>query len=217
MAQRPDLEPSQRLAQGEWSAAAAAALLRRDQAGLETLLRAELAPAVARATALLGSAVAAAAWWPDELAEQWLIEMVARLDGTCLAVLHATEVVRMAERYEALVDPDPDRAPPTRPEPGAAVRLLEQAARYLQTDQSRDDARIAVSRDLGDALRGLASPADALVKAMDAGRLDELLTHPLQLQLFRAYAVGAAALAYELALLGEGPLADSNPTLVVPD
>src|SRR5690606_2642205 len=56
-----------------------------------------------------GSAVAAAAWWPDELAEQWLIEMVARLDGTCLAVLHATEVVRMAERYEALVDPDPDR------------------------------------------------------------------------------------------------------------
>src|SRR5690606_10684345 len=122
-------------------------------------------------------------------------------------------------RYEALVDPDPDRAPPTRPEPGAAVRLLEQAARYLQTDQSRDDARIAVSRDLGDALRGLASPADALVKAMDAGRLDEVLTHPLQLRLrrFRAYAVGAAALAYELALRGEGPLADSNPTLVVPD
>ena len=215
MAQRPDLKPSQRLAPDEWSSAAAAALLRRDRAGLEVLLRAELAPAVARATALLGSAVAAAAWWPDEISEQWLIEMVARLDTTCLAVLHATEVVRMAERYEALVDPQ--RASPTRPEPDAAMRLLEQAVRYLHTDQQQDDTRIAVSRDLGDALRSLASPADALVKAVDAGKLDELLTHPLQLQLFRAYAVGAAALAYELALLGEGPLADPKTTLVVPE
>src|SRR5690606_13547013 len=113
MAQRPDLEPSQRLAPDEWSSAAAAALLRRDRAGLEVLLQADLAPAVAWATALLGSAVAAAAWWPDEISEQWLIEMVARLDTTCLAVLHATEVVRVAERYEALVDPQ--RASPTRP------------------------------------------------------------------------------------------------------
>src|SRR5690606_40791352 len=72
-------------------------------------------------TALLGSAVATAVWWPDEVSKPWLIEMVARLDGTCLAVLHATEVVRVAERYEALVDPDPERAPPTRPEIGRAA------------------------------------------------------------------------------------------------
>lgn len=212
MARHPDLVASHRLSRRAWSAAATAALLRRDRAGLEILLRIELAPAIAGATAMLGWATATS--WPDEISEQWLIEMVARLDRTCVEVLHATEVVRVAELYEALINPE--RAPPTRPEPEAAVRLLERAAGYLQTDQ-QEDTVIAVFGDLSDALRDLASPADALVKAVDDDRLDKLLTHPLQRQLYRAYAVGAAVLAYDLALLGEGPLVDPQTTLVMPE
>src|SRR5690606_23701185 len=152
MALRPDLDPAQRLAAPAWTAAASATLLRRDQAGLETLLRAELAPAVAEATALLGTAVTAASWWPEDAEgdlERWVMEMSVRIDKACRAVLHAIDVVRVAEQWEALVDPD--RAAPTRPEAGAGSRVLEEASRYLQT-KPQDRARRAVHEDLADAL-----------------------------------------------------------------
>lgn len=213
MARRPDLDGAQRLAPAEWKTAASAALLRRDHAGLETLLRVELAPAVAKATVLLAAAVKDCTWWPDEISDPWVREMVVRLDGTCLALLHATEVVRVTERWEALADPD--RAAPTRPKRGTAVGVLEKAAIYHQ--KKKDDAHEAISRDLGDALCSLASPAAAVVKSVDAGHLDELLTGPLQEQLYRSHAAGAAALAYELALLGLGPLVDPSTPLIVPE
>lgn len=133
LAQRADLGPSQRLAPHRWSQAVAAALSHRDPVGLATLLRAELAPAVAEAVAVLGAAVVAAAWWPEESSERWLIEMAVRLDSASLALRYASDVVRVAERWEALVDPE--RASPTLPEPDAGSRALRKAALYLQADR----------------------------------------------------------------------------------
>ncbi|MCX4244183.1 hypothetical protein [Paraliomyxa miuraensis] len=213
MGQRPDLDGAQRLTPAEWKAAASAALLRRDRAGLETLVRVELAPAIAKAIALLGATVKDCTWWPEEISDQWVRKIVVRLDGACLALLHATEVVRVTERWEALGDPE--RAAPTRPKRGTAVGVLEQASIYQQKEWG--DAHEAVSRDLGDALCSLASAAEAVVRLVDAGQLEELPTSPLQEQLYRAHAVAAAVLAYELALLGEGPLADPATPLILPE
>lgn len=211
MGMRPDLESSQRLAHSDWITASSAALLRRDRAGLEALLRAELAPAVAQATGLLGAAVMTASWWPDRDIEPWVVEVAQRLDAATLALHHAIEAVGVAERWEAQVDPE--RGGPTRPEAGASTGVIETAERYLRGGLGEEGARRAVHEDLARALCRLASPANALVTAVDEGRLDELLTVPLQEQLFRAYAAAGAALAYELALLGEGPLVDSKAML----
>lgn len=208
MGMRSDLDASQRVARGDWMKATSAALLRRDRAGLEVLLRAELAPAVAQATALLGVAVVTASWWPERDVESWVAELARRLDAACQAVHHAIEVVGVAERWELLVDPE--RGGPARPDAGASTAVIETAERYFRGGLGEEETRRAVHEDLARVLCGLVNPADALVKAMDAGTLDEVITHPVQEQLFRVYAGAGAALAFELALLGEGPLVDSK-------
>lgn len=211
MGTRSDLDASQRLTPSDWTTATSAALLRRDRAGLEALLRAELAPAVAQAMALLGAVVMTASWWPEHDVEPWVAELARRLDQASLALHHAIEAVGVAERWEALVDPE--RGAPTRPEAGSSTGVIGMAERYLRGGLGEEETRRAVHEDLARVLCGLASPADALVTAMDAGKLDELLTYPLQEQLFRAYAAAGAALAFELALLGEGPLVDPKAML----
>lgn len=211
MGKRSDLDLSQRLAPSDWTTATSAALLRRDRAGLEALLRAELAPAVAQGMALLGVAVMTASWWPEHDVERWVAELAGQLDRACQALQHAITAVGMAERWEALVDPE--RSAPTQPKAGSSTGLIETAERYLRGGRGEEGARRAVHEDLARALCGLASPADALVTAMDAGKVDELITLPLQQQLFRSYAAAGAALAFELAVLGEGPLVDAKAVL----
>ncbi len=211
MGTRSDLDASQRLTPSDWTTATSAALLRRDRAGLEALLRAELAPAVAHAVALLGVGVMTASWWPEHEVQRWVAELAGQLDRACRALQHAITAVGVAERWEALIDPE--RGTPTKPEAGSSTGLIETAERYLRGGLGEEDARRAVHEDLARALCGLASPANALLAAMDEGKVDALITLPLQEQLFRAYAAAGAALAFELAVLGEGPLVDPKAVL----
>lgn len=203
LGQRPDISAPQRLAPVEWTAEASAALRRRDRAALERLLRAELAPAIAKAVSSLGSAVTALGGGIDDDDDAWLLELVVLLDGTCLALRHAIEVVGVAERSRT--PGDPAHAGRGRSEAGSGLRLAEVHG---------DELHVAVVRELAEALRHLAAPAHALVLAVDddepPGRPLALLQEPLQ----RAHRACAGALAHALALCDEGPLGGSGPVLV---
>lgn len=208
LSQRAELHPSHRLGPDDWSLTASSALARRDSSGLELLLRAELVPAVAEAVVLLASAVVAMSLSPDEPDEGWVLDMTVRLDDACLVVLHAVEVVDVAEQWEALVDPEPGCG--ARLEAGVDARVLAMASRYLHAEHRQGDVRRAISEDLDEALRELAGPAEALVAALDADALGEVQARALGETLGRAYGAGAAALAYLLALPDDDPSVDAE-------
>ncbi len=181
---RTDLNVEPSMSDEQWEHAVAAAVGRRDQAGLATLVQAELAPALTRAVTALAQTTRVALAARRGSSDEHALQLAHRIETTERLVMRASKATWAAEHRIGLL---PEQEGPSSPRPDANRRLLTRVVTYLHMELNGKMAHDAISEDLGLALRKLAGPVRAAVECIDEQQLDELLAHPLQAELFETY------------------------------
>ena len=193
---RPDASDGPPLAAPQWEQAVTAAVSKRDRDGLATLLRVQLVPALGRAVLGLARVLeetVEAARASGEGTSEPSVELVQLIESVQRDVVRAGYAVWAAELRSGLL---PDRAGPAFDRPDGIERVQARMVEYLQMRLDEEDVLEAIADDLRLALRELTGPARAAVEVVDVGKLDDLLEHPLQLQLFATFRALSSAHLY---------------------
>ncbi len=195
LGQRSDLPADPVMTDGQWGVAVTGAVSRGDRDGLGTLLQVELAPALAGGLVAMAALVRQAQAQVGESSDADELSFIERLQATQSSIVRAGRAVWAGEHREGLL---PEHAGPAGARADSEAHIMAKVATYMHMELASDDVLQAIAGDLGLALRKLIGPARAAIECVDQGELDDLLSDPLQEELYETFFVVAAVVRYLL-------------------